>query len=125
MSRDYSVVGAIKSSSKDSSLRDVIFDLGVTAAHEAEVSGVFAVSGTDPSPQPLDLSRVPTTKLLYIRVKSGGPFKLFLTSTSGVDQKLPVDDVFFLNLKGAADKITAAKLSGTGTIEFLAAGAST
>lgn len=122
MARKYQSKGSLRSDAAAPLVRSLTFDLAFEANHAAEVSGVVNVVGTDLSPYSLDISRVPATRVALIRVQSGGPFKLFVTSTAGTRQAIPLDDLWFVNYGQTADAITALELSGTGVVEFMAAG---
>lgn len=121
MKRTYKVDGAVETTTPFS--RDITFELGLQTTQDAEVSGVVSVAGTNLAPQSLDFSRVPSVKLLLLRVLTGGPFTILVTSTSGSQQAVPFDDLWFSNLKSSGDAITKVELVGSGQIEFLAAGA--
>lgn len=117
MSRTYTAVGSIRAEATTPTLRNLLFDLGFQATHDAEVSGVFDVAGDTA----LDLARVQNVKVLLIRVLSGGPLVAKVSSGAGAEQLIPLDDLLFMNLSGS-DSITAVTLTGAARIEFLAAG---
>lgn len=118
MTRKYESIGSLISENTVDPADRATFDLGIEVDHALETGGTINVTGT----QTLDISVVPKVRVVFVRVKGGGPLKLLVTSTDGVDQVVPLTDLFYLNLKGTDKEITGLKTEGTGTIEWLAAG---
>ena len=122
MTRKYESIGSLISENTVDPTDRATFDLGIDVDRPVETGGTINVSGTDLIPQVLDISQVPQTRVVYIRVKGGGPLKLLVTSTDGTDQVIPLTDLYYTNLKGTTKSISALKIVGTGSIEWLAAG---
>ncbi len=122
MTRKYESIGSLISENTVDPTDRATFDLGIDVDHPVETGGTINVSGTDLAPQVLDISQVPQTRVAYIRLKGGGPLKLLVTSTDGTDQVVPLTDLWYINLKGTTKSISALKIVGTGSIEWLAAG---
>jgi len=91
--------------------------------YAAQDSGLFAVSGTSEAPHLLAPGGVGAIRFLMIRSVDRAAMVALLTSaTGGVDQAWPFSDVLYLHVPSPGDPILAAKIVGTGTIEYVAAG---
>lgn len=95
------------------------FDLASTGLVLTKVSqDTFDLDATEGSPYAVVIGL--PAKLLGVRVLSGGPVELIVTSANGTDQKFPVAGR--LLLVTPTEPLTAVKLAGTATIDLLVGG---
>lgn len=126
MARKYESTGVVQAApgninSLDS--QESTIGLGYSATLAAESSGAcVSINAADITPQTI-ASDIPLIQVLVIRVLSGGPLKCYVTSNLGSQQVLPLSSSLSLNnTNNSADSITSVKLSGVGTVEYIAAG---
>ena len=91
------------------------------AQYDQSLEAARHVSGTSIAPHDLDLGGVTSVYFFALRVLSGGPLTLLLTSSAGTAQEFPVLEEMFLDNKGGVP-LTRVQIVGTADIEFMLAG---
>ena len=97
----------------------LVFDF--QAEYERSLEAARHVSGTVSAPYDLGLGGVAGIYLFALRVLSGGPLTLLLTSAAGTAQEMPVSGEIFIDNEGGVP-ITRIQIAGTADIEFMLAG---
>lgn len=94
--------------------------LAVLRACGASKSGRPTINSTDGSPYEISLDGM--TKVRFLAIVTGVPMKLLLTTPAGTNQAIPFAGLFLLDTPAVGQEITAAKLVGSGGVQYLVAG---
>jgi hypothetical protein len=113
-------INPVVPSSGSPSLSDVMQIL-VRASYNSSKNARVSVAATDGSPYVVPLEGI--AKVRFAAFKFGGQaMKMKITTAAGTDQVVPTSDIFILHAPGGGDEVTAIKVVGTGTVEYVIAG---
>lgn len=79
------------------------------------------VIGTVPSPYVVPLKSILRVRMFALKILSGGPVVLLLTSAAGVDQQVPVSSQILFN-NPTGDAFTNIEIVGDADVEYMLAG---
>lgn len=122
---DFTAKGSISAgpaNTSDQVSLDQALDLDSTAKYDAAWGSSQPINGTSQAPFVLNLGAVAGLLAVAIRAVDGQSLVVRITSSAGVDQAIPVSDLFVLKVASTSDQITAVKIVGTGRIEYLVGG---
>ena len=98
------------------------FDLTFKKQYLASEYGSPSLKATLGSPFIVAAGVLEKINLFAIRVRSGGPIFVMVTTAAGVDQIMPVSDSLHLHNPIAGTEITQIKVFGTAEIDYTVAG---
>lgn len=97
-------------------------DLSFRQSYDAVFGDGIPIASTDLAPFVPALGAVVAVRAIAIRACDGQSLTVLLTSQKGIDQALPVSDLFIVRAQNSGDEFTAIKIVGSGGIEYLIAG---
>ena len=118
--RQFNMTGALVAEPTQSGGRRTSLMLGFCALYQQCDEAAVRVTGTGPSPYVVPLVSITKVRLFALKILSGSPIVLILTSTSGV-ARVPVSSQIFFN-HPSGDAFTGIEIEGTAEIEYMLAG---